>query len=360
MDFPQVAPQNLEAIFSQNPGMWGMAQDYMQRANQGNDLSMQHQQLANQYEQQSQPFRLAQLGLQNDTTRAQLPGVGARSSMDVRKNANEETLNPDMLKDVLGKYKSAELKRHVDDLDNVGTMFRQYASQVENGTLPGQKPADGLKARLKAAGLDNLINPEWDNLDAPTLSKTLSTIGDQIGNESTKYRSAIDLHAAKAEAAQGLADKKIAAAKELEAQKAASRLALQKAIDAAKSATGAKDPKTWEALAASAVQHAAQMGEGPEKDQAVALAQQAQAQAIALKSAGVVAGQAGKIDTPAVANLPSIQQAAPPTIAIPPKPGKVSAPAEGRIKVVAPDGRTGTISAANKEKALAAGYKLAD
>lgn len=348
-DFSQVNPQNLEAIFSQNPGMWGMAQDYMQRANAGNDLTQQHQQLQNQWEQDSQPFRLTQLGLGNDTTAAQLPGVRANSAIAVRKNQFEDIFTPQMMQEMKGKYSSAELARHVKDIENIGELYSQAASSIASNPDAGRAK---LKKALEDAGHSDMYNPEWDNTSPDKLFQSLDTAGKQIQMTSSKFRTGLGILDAKGDNAKELADLNNASREKI----ASSRTDTLKALQAAK---GTQDPKTIEAAMVKAMSHA-QIATDPQEQAAFYKAAEAykqQLEALALVKAQ--AGKANDVDVPGVANLPRNNAPSMPPIqqtplapTAPPAP-----PASGqRIRVQAPDGKKYTLPIEQVEEALKQGF----
>lgn len=351
-DFTQVNPQNLEQIFSQNPGVWGMAQDYMNRANQGNDLTQQHQELQNQWEKDSQPFRLSGLGLGNDTMAAQLPGVKAQSAMLGRKNDIESLMQPQMIQEMKGKYSSAELKRHMDDIENIGSMFRQYSGQYTGDKL------GALKKALNDSGHGDMINPAWDSLNESDLQTTLKKTGEDIGDASTKFRSMFGLQDRKSDTAIKVAE---IGAKSREAV-ATTRAEALKAIQRAK---GSSDPKTLEAAMTGAMLHA-QNATDPQEQAAfvkAAMAFQEQLQALAKlkalapKEGGLDMGAATSMPTQTAPNMPPIVMPTPPA----PKPQTAAptapaAPKGQRARVQGPDGKVYTVPVEQVEEAMKRGY----
>ena len=76
------APANLmEMMSSASPMLWDIARNQVDQQSQGNALNMAQAQQQMDFEKQKLPFELSQLGLQNDTASAQLPGVRANSNM---------------------------------------------------------------------------------------------------------------------------------------------------------------------------------------------------------------------------------------------------------------------------------------
>ena len=82
---PQIGvqqPTNLMEMFSSpSPMMWDIARNQVQDQTLGNALNRAQAQQSMDFEKQKQPYELRQLGLANDTTAAQLPGVQANSSL---------------------------------------------------------------------------------------------------------------------------------------------------------------------------------------------------------------------------------------------------------------------------------------
>ena len=82
---PQIAvqqPTNLMEMFSSpSPMLWDIARGQVDQQTQANQLNRMQAQQAMEFEKQKQPFELSQLGLQNQTTEAQLPGIRANSTM---------------------------------------------------------------------------------------------------------------------------------------------------------------------------------------------------------------------------------------------------------------------------------------
>ncbi len=325
----QQTPQGLAQLYSLPPEavMDGMRlQEQMQ---QSDAMSLQNQGRQLQYDQQADPFKLAQLGLQNQTTQAQLPGAQADSSMRVRKNSNEEWLNPQMVKDLQGKYKSAELKRHVDDIDALGEVFTRSASGIASNPLVGKAK---LKQQLEDSGHGDMWNPAWDNLSPDELFNAINTRGKQIQDTSSKFRHGLGLLDAKgdnaAEVARIGADSRETIAN--------NRAAAVRAVQAAK---GSSDPKTLEAGFSAALKHSMEATDPQEKAAFQAAAQAFQQQLHSLAAVKGIAGRAGNVDAAGVTGMAPLTIPAAPPIGAAAVPATTQAPAQGSYKYNSPDGQ---------------------
>lgn len=291
MDFPN--PSSLGDIFNMNPGAFTQAQGILENMGQANQVGMQEQRRKLAYDTAADPFRLEQLRLGNETSQAHLPGIQAQSEQLQRKNANERLFNPDFIKEQQGKYSSAQLKRHIDDFENVGQLLRQGSAMVYDSPMgAGYK----VKQMLKDAGYGDAWVPAFDQMPASTLSKALASMGNDIGDASTKYRNALGLIGAKGEFSKDIAETAAASREKIAASRAA-------AVKAAQDARASQSPKTLEAAFTAALSHA-QTATDPEEKQAfiqIATEYQRQLQAmLQIKNQGAPGG----IDTSKVTGLP--------------------------------------------------------
>lgn len=183
MDTPLPSPSSLGDIYNQNPGAFGQAQDIIGQGQQAASLSqMMNQQTYNQ-NQVMDPLRAQALQGSNDAQAATLPGIVAGSSMKTRANSNDANLNDATLKDALGKLSSADRDRHIQDIDDMGSVFRQQGAQVLNNPIGAAQRA---KAELVNAGHGDMWNNDWDNLPPEQLANALSSQGAMIGQSSSK------------------------------------------------------------------------------------------------------------------------------------------------------------------------------
>lgn len=326
-------PSSLGDIYGMNPGAFMQAQGVLDRQATASQLANDQLAQQTQFAAQDQPFKLAQLGLNNQTAQARLPGIQAESSAAVRKNSNEDLFNPQFIKDTQGKYTSAEIKRHADDMENAGQLLRQSAALVYDSPMGAAAP---VKEKLQAAGV---WNPAWEKFNAAQLQAILKDSGDQIGDAATKYRTLIGGITAK-----GDVSKEIAASNnETKLAIAQSRADALKAVQAAK---GSSDPKTLEAAMTGAMLHAQKATDPAEKQAFLQAGQAFQQQLEALTRLRGLAPKVGGVDTSQVANLPATQAPSMPAIVQPPAgvaPPSQQAPASnvglGAARMNVPQGR---------------------
>lgn len=260
------------------------------------------------HEQALRPLKQQQMQIANDTGLAQLPGVKAQSSMLQRKNKMEDiTFNDDVkvkLSDLATKLKENDIK------------------QIE---------AEGQK-------LLTYPNPDdrWRGAQLLAASKEMFAVNhgqyQAIELEGIRHRNAKELR--------------------------------QMDIDAGKYAKTPRSGKSPEEILASmgfekasvyydAKAQAAE--EAGNKEHAQYYRDQADKMKQAYERAKVLQGQAasgGKIDAPAVTGLPATPQVQPQGF------GGAQAPTD-RVRVIGPDGRSGTIPRSQLKDALSSGYKEA-
>jgi len=107
------APANLMEMFgSASPMMWDIANQQVNDQTLGNLINRQSAQQAMDINSQKLPFELEQLGLANQTTRAQLPGVEADAGLKQNSFKRDTATNDDQI-----QATRAKLAKEVSDSD---------------------------------------------------------------------------------------------------------------------------------------------------------------------------------------------------------------------------------------------------
>jgi hypothetical protein len=201
----QETPQGLAQLYSPDMPVSGAGQamDLLTTQQNADRMTAQDQQRELDYNTAADPLRLNSLDLANQTSVARLPGIQAESSMQQRKNSNEGITNDATIKDIMGKYSSAELARHVTDTENVGSQLSQLGAltdQMDPATAHAR-----VKQELEAMGHGDLYDSAFANTDPGALGTKLRDMGGAITSEATKYKNAMALAEAKSQAALGVA-----------------------------------------------------------------------------------------------------------------------------------------------------------
>jgi hypothetical protein len=206
----QQTPQGLETLFNLPVSAAPQALSLLSQQQDADSLTMQNQRRQLDYDRANDPLKLAHSGLANDTLGAQLPGVRARSSMLTRQDKNESLMNDDMIKDMMGKFKSDEIKRHAEDANNMGTRLSQMAEEVFSNPMGG---ALRVRGELEKMGLGDMWNPAWETSDPGLLARQLGAYGRDLQNTSAKFRQQLELAGVGAEAKVDVAEIQAAARK---------------------------------------------------------------------------------------------------------------------------------------------------
>lgn len=305
---PLVNPTSLANLNQVPLDMTLEGMDWFNQAKQADQQNFQDLPGLLAHEQALRPLKQQQMQIANDTGLAQLPGIKAQSSMLGRKNRMEDiTFDDDV------KLKLRKLGNELGDEDRK-TVLREAEKMLS----------------------DPDVNTRYRGMQILAATK-------EMFGESQKQGRAIDM--------EGIKHRN---AKELR----------QMDIDAGKYAKTPRSGKSPEEILASmgfekasvyydAKAQAAE--EAGNEDHANYYRAQADKMKQAYERAKVLQGQAaagGKIDPGAVTGLPTVPQAQPQGF------GTTPAPTD-RVRVIGPDGRTGTIPRSQLKDALGAGFKEA-
>ncbi len=274
---------------------------------QGADsMGLQNAQRQLNYDTQADPLKLASLGLRNQTEEAQLPGIRAQSEMFGLDRDKKKATHAQEIESMLGKFKAEDLKNHLAGVTALGSSMRNAAELIYQNPVGGVPLAKQLLART---GHDDWWSPEWDNLPPQQLVLKLHEMGKAIQENGDKYSQALDLASIKAAAAQQLQAQKAAAAQKLQQERLEAARSLKRWELENKPAKA--DKNTMNQLAAKYRNLAVEARQ--DNDAEGAAMYEAEAARVleeirALSVAGVQAGQAGKPDVAAVANIPTVAQ----------------------------------------------------
>ncbi len=304
-----------------------------QMMGQSDQMALQDQGRQLAYNTAADPMRLEKMGLDNQTSRAQLPGITADSSMRARKNEMEELFKPEMIQEMKQKYGSQALAQYSKDIAALGDVFAQGAALVAQNPVGG---AQRVKAMLQQAGHSDMWNPKWDNASPDELFQGLSTAGTQIQRSAGAFRLKDEIQ-----------DSKNDAAINLERERQEGRMALRNAMNAsaekiAQMKADAKkkgDKMSMENVAANYVQLANEARAAGENAKAVEysqLANEALTEARALKASGAAQAKEGGVDLQGLTEgkVPTMPAQQPPSIGGAPAAPKVAAPPQGAVQML--------------------------
>lgn len=200
----QQTPQGLSTLFSLPPEAQTSGMGLLTQQQNADQMTQQDQARQLDFDTANDPLKLAHQGLTNQTLEAGLPEVVARSNMAKRKDANEALLNDDQIKDMVGKYKSADLQRHVTDMEGVGQLAQQqYQSIYMNPFGAAQRAKDAFTQ----AGHADLWNDDWNDLPAGQLAAKLKDFGQGIQQSNSAMSKALMQAQERADAAKYVADR---------------------------------------------------------------------------------------------------------------------------------------------------------
>lgn len=201
----QQTPQQLSDMFSSNvangggsiastPAMMGL----WAQQQQADNMTQQDQSRQLSFDTANDPLKLQASGLANQTAEAHLPGIQAQSGMLQRQNTNEAATNDAKIADILGKYKSADVSRHVEDTASFGTRLSQMGEEAFSNPVGA---AARVKAELTSMGHGDLWNSDWENSSPGLLARQLGDMGTDIQNTSAKFKNALAMTESKNTAA---------------------------------------------------------------------------------------------------------------------------------------------------------------
>jgi len=181
-----------------NPGAWNQAQDVIGQGMQSSQISNSQAQENLDQSYRMNPMLLRRADLGNQTAEAHLPGIVAESGMASRKNKLQGMLEPQMLEDMKGKFSSDALKRHVEDIDHLGSILM---AEGQNAFSNPVGAAQRVRKSLEDAGHGDMWNPAWDQSDPGLLAKQLIDYGRDLQDVSPQLRKALALQEMKGETA---------------------------------------------------------------------------------------------------------------------------------------------------------------
>lgn len=265
---PQVAvqqPTNLMEMFSSaSPMMWDIARGQVNDQTLGNALNRAQAQQSMQFESQKQPFELAQLGLQNETARAQLPGVTANSNMLMDKAEISRNTLPQQQQSAI-----SDLAKKVSDND-----LAMAESEVHRALLSGDPQ---VRKQAETA---------WQHLNAVKMEKM------KLDSQASSAANVARINAA---SQASLEDKRIAAGKYLKAGTMNAKLRLDSLTKPSEIDAVLRQILSDENL--------------PEQERAKYMARfVANTKALNTENAVRTASNAGKLNTPGMLDMPGIEQ----------------------------------------------------
>lgn len=203
-------PTNLMEMFSSPSLMLGdIAAQQVNDQTLGNRINRQQAQQAMEFAAQEQPFRLDEMGLKNQTTRAQLPGVQAESGLKQNALTRDTATNDSQIKAALSKLAK-------ETSDNDYAVFENGVHQMRassdpriraqgNALFPYLKAIATERDKLNIQGGNQIaaireqgkIQNELEDkrINAGKYDKTNKYL-DFWSNFNTKLKSAKDKHAA--------------------------------------------------------------------------------------------------------------------------------------------------------------------
>lgn len=319
--------KTLGDIYNLPPEATLQGMDLLSQLQQGNQQYIQDRQQNIQQDQVMNPLRQQHMQGIIDSQAATLPGQQAQSEMLARKNKNESLLNDDQIRSLTSKYKSDELKNHMTDLDNLGTLSMQLAETTWANPLGAAARA---KQQFEKSGHADMWNPQWDNLPPDQLAMQLSNMGKGLQGTSQKLNETLAALQAKGDNARQVEEIRAANREKIQSMKSAMAAELKKMTSTT------KDPKSYQEAAVRYNQMAANETD-PERRQA--FQDQAEQYNQLYFAAQMVRSQAtkeGGINPSAVTGLPGNPAPVIPTVkpegqAKEPKPAKPPAIKEGDV-----------------------------
>lgn len=315
--------------------------DNMQSADQQNLADLPN---SIAHEQAMRPLREQQLDIGNQQGLAQLPGMKAQASMQVRKNQEEDLFTPERHAEFYAKHGAEKMKQYAQQLTDTGTVALNAASVAAKLPIGGNMAARDI---FKQAGIQ--WHPEWDNLPREQLVQRLQDLGQEMttnGSKSQQMIAQMDMKAQIAAAtAQTTLDKEemgIKAGKYNKPNRFGLSISqqLQNEADPVKKLTLIRSAK-------------AQAGSDEALQAMMPLLEELERQVRPIAEAKLSAAQPkpGSVDITGVTDGAVPTQ---PPISLTPQ----GQPAQSEtVSVVHPDGRAGTIPRKQLKEALAAGYK---
>jgi len=177
------------------------ARDLLDQGKQYADQQSLEQQLKNAQTQKMNPLVLEEQRLRNETTEKQLPGIVANSSLLTDKAKLSKDTMKEQFDALLGEYQGKMNKKDLDFINGGASAYSQAGQAI--GLLPAN-----MRHQMGKRMLGSFWQPEFDQMDPDTLSKTLSTMGEYMTMAQSKFAQQAALQAQKGEEARALAKQK--------------------------------------------------------------------------------------------------------------------------------------------------------
>lgn len=284
----QQTPQSLDQLYNLPVAMAPQGMNLMDQMQNADQMTQQDQARQLSFDTANDPLKLQGKDLENQTLAAQLPGHAASSSIRQRQNTIEGATTDAHIQDILGKYSTEAMGRHVQDASQAGERLSQMGAEAFSNPMGA---AQRVKAELSKMGLDKMWNPAWETSDPGLLARQLTDYGDDMQKTSSKFKQAMEIQQAKNAAVAGTNETRENVARinaEQRANTAASLMATKKAI--------ANIPKSLNDYASKMAQLADEETDPSLKTRYKAEAESAANRANALASAGAATTTAQKLD----------------------------------------------------------------
>ena len=180
------------------------------------------------HQQAMRPMQQEQLGIQNQQGLAQLPGMRAQSSIQQRKNQEEDLFTPERHAEFYAKHGAEKMKQFASQLTDSGTVALNAAS------IAAKLPIGGTNA-AKQMFADSGVkwHPEWDNLPVPQLVERLQDLGQEMSTNGAKSQTMIAQMQMKDEIARKTEEERTRRALEVEAMRQRMKLQISQITTAA-------------------------------------------------------------------------------------------------------------------------------
>jgi DNA-binding transcriptional regulator YiaG len=182
------------------------------------------------HEQAMRPMRQEQLSIGNQQGLAQLPGMRAQSSMQQRKNQEEDLFTPERHAEFYAKHGAEKMKQYASQLVDSGTVALSAASMAAKLPIGGTNAAKQMFAEANVKW-----HPEWDNLPVPQLVERLQDLGQEMSTNGAKSQTMIAQMQMKDEIARKTEEERTRRALEVEAMRQRMKLQISELVTTAKS-----------------------------------------------------------------------------------------------------------------------------
>lgn len=177
------------------------ARDLLDSGRQYADQQLFQQQQETEKAKQLNPLLVEAQRLNNEKDQARIPGVRAESML----SEDKAKLSRDSMKQqfdaLLGEYQGKMNKKDLDFINGGASAYSQAGQAI--GLLPAN-----VRHQMGKRMLGSFWQPEFDQMDPDTLSKTLSTMGEYMTMAQSKFAQQAALQAQKGEEARALAKQK--------------------------------------------------------------------------------------------------------------------------------------------------------